>query len=117
MCLGSVVNVAERAERPGRASAATAFATGSLSASCPTLLARRLPTICLSGARLGCGNQLALRRDNGVEGSDMIRMSLFQRGGRHRKGRAATLLTIMSTTMLDIGPWLARHDGRHGDRN
>jgi hypothetical protein len=47
----------------------------------------------------------------------MIRMSLFQRVDRHRKGRAAMLLTIMSTTMLDIGPWLARHDGRHGDRH
>jgi hypothetical protein len=34
----------------------------------------------------------------------MIRMSLFQRVDRHRKGRAAMLLTIMSTTMLDMDP-------------
>jgi hypothetical protein len=48
----------------------------------------------------------ALSLDGRLHGADVTGMGLFQRVDRRREGRAAMLLTIMSTTMLDIGPWL-----------
>jgi hypothetical protein len=47
----------------------------------------------------------------------MTGMGFFERVERRREGRAAMMLTVMATAMLDIGPWLTRHHGRHGDRH